>query len=485
MFSNQLNRYKFFYYGILTLALVLGIIQLLHNRSLWLDEAALALNLMDRGFAGLLVPLDHYQIAPILFLLISDFFGSLGQYSEISLRIFPLICFIASLPLAYAWSEKISGSKTTALALMAFLAVSLRLLEFSNELKQYMGDFLVANLFIYAAVIWRIQKRKHLIKMIALGLIAVWLSNIAIIMMVSLIIYFFFFKTPSKAAFYRLLLLSSIWMIGFAVYYFSFIANHPSGDHMQNYWEDYFMPLNIFSFEWLQFMYLQTEMLFGKLLSFYPLWPLAAALAVIGVVQLAVKKQWAYLVLLSAPLIIHFSISALHLYPIDTRLTLYLLSILGFMVMYGIQLLANWVLPNFRYKAAFKLGPIAIALIPLILKFPIEKEELKQGLRYVSENKAAGDDMLLDNRAYYPAMYYTRREVMKLNRDNLFSNSGDISRFANDERQEFWVVFSHLYKDESNKYRDEIKIDSLSKQFTIIDSKRFEGTAVYHLKAIN
>jgi hypothetical protein len=52
----------------LALGIAARMAQYLGNRSLWLDEAYLALNILSRDFSGLLRPLDHHQIAPPLFL---------------------------------------------------------------------------------------------------------------------------------------------------------------------------------------------------------------------------------------------------------------------------------------------------------------------------------------------------------------------------------------------------------------------------------
>jgi hypothetical protein len=49
---------------------VLRVLQYLYNRSLWNDEAGLALNIVGRSFAGLLQPLSYGQAAPFGFLVV-------------------------------------------------------------------------------------------------------------------------------------------------------------------------------------------------------------------------------------------------------------------------------------------------------------------------------------------------------------------------------------------------------------------------------
>ena len=51
---------------IIGLGIILRLVQYLYNRSLWLDEASLALNVIEKSFSGLLQPLGYDQMAPPL-----------------------------------------------------------------------------------------------------------------------------------------------------------------------------------------------------------------------------------------------------------------------------------------------------------------------------------------------------------------------------------------------------------------------------------
>ena len=76
---------------------VLRLVRYAHDRSLWGDEARLALNLRDRSFTGLVHPLAYIQAAPTGFLLAEKVVVRALGDSEYSLRLLPLAAGLASL----------------------------------------------------------------------------------------------------------------------------------------------------------------------------------------------------------------------------------------------------------------------------------------------------------------------------------------------------------------------------------------------------
>ena len=85
---------------------LLRIVQYATNRSLWLDEAAFARNVLDRSFAQLLLPLDYLQTPPMGFLLLEKLATSALSGSEYALRLLPLLAGILSLFLACAVARR-------------------------------------------------------------------------------------------------------------------------------------------------------------------------------------------------------------------------------------------------------------------------------------------------------------------------------------------------------------------------------------------
>src|SRR5438132_4168306 len=70
------------------IGIALRVAQYAANRSLWVDEAWVALNLIERPLSGLTTHLSFNQAAPIGFLLVERIVAKLLGFSEYALRLF-------------------------------------------------------------------------------------------------------------------------------------------------------------------------------------------------------------------------------------------------------------------------------------------------------------------------------------------------------------------------------------------------------------
>ena len=120
---------------------------------LWGDEAMLAMNFLDRDYAGLMRPLDFHQVAPLLFLWIELTAVKLLGFHEWSLRLFPLLCSLASLFLFHRLARLLLRGTALVLAVGIF-AVTYSGLRYAAEVKPYGVDLMVSTLLLLLAVRW-------------------------------------------------------------------------------------------------------------------------------------------------------------------------------------------------------------------------------------------------------------------------------------------------------------------------------------------
>ena len=126
----------------------LRIRQYVFRRSLWNDEAALALNIVQRGFVDLLRPLRFQQGAPIGFLWVERAAVDVLGKNEYALRLFPLLAGIAGLVLFALIARRVLSPWATPFAVLLF-AVLQPLVYYSTEVKQYGVDVTAALLIAY------------------------------------------------------------------------------------------------------------------------------------------------------------------------------------------------------------------------------------------------------------------------------------------------------------------------------------------------
>jgi hypothetical protein len=140
-------------WGFLALGIAIRAVRYLLCFPLWNDEAMLAVNFLDRGYRGLLQPLDCGQVGPPLFLWLELAAVRLLGFNEFSLRLFPFASGIAGL-LAFRYLATMLFRGSAAVVAVAIFAVSYPGIRYAAEAKPYSSDMLVAVVLLALAAKW-------------------------------------------------------------------------------------------------------------------------------------------------------------------------------------------------------------------------------------------------------------------------------------------------------------------------------------------
>jgi hypothetical protein len=135
------------------IGVLLRVVRYLSKSPLWCDESMLAANLLDRGYLEMLRPLDYRQVCPVLFLFVELTAVKWLGFSELSLRLFPFGCGVASVFLFRHVAGRLLRGEALLFAVAVF-AVSSWPLRYAGEVKPYASDLLVALAVLALAVEW-------------------------------------------------------------------------------------------------------------------------------------------------------------------------------------------------------------------------------------------------------------------------------------------------------------------------------------------
>src|SRR5258706_3723570 len=231
---------------LLLVGFVLRIRQYLTGRSLWIDEAMLALNIVNRDFAGLFKPLDYDQGTPLGFLLVEKFFNILLGKSEFVLRLFPLMMGLAALWLFYLLLKR-TTSGTGLLLALALFALNPRLVYYSSEVKQYIVDVAVTIglLLMTERLFDEHPSKKYFIRFTLVGLLALWFSHPALFVLagIGLTLVLVYLKRQDYISLRLALGMGSIWVLNLVFLYFLILKDLRQNTFMQEYWQDAFVPM--------------------------------------------------------------------------------------------------------------------------------------------------------------------------------------------------------------------------------------------------
>jgi uncharacterized membrane protein len=123
---------------VLATGAVLRVLQYARARSLWLDEAMLANNVIELPLTQLMPP-HLFKVAPFGFLAAEKLVISILGTSELAFRLIPLLAGLGSLVLLHVATREILGGHERLLALASF-ALSPPLIFYASEAKSDSSD---------------------------------------------------------------------------------------------------------------------------------------------------------------------------------------------------------------------------------------------------------------------------------------------------------------------------------------------------------
>ena len=411
--TKKLNFQDFIIVLLLAAGVVLAIIQFIFNRSLWNDEASLALNIIEKSSQELFKPLDYQQVAPILFLQVEKLFSLIYPNSEMGLRFFPLICYLAALFTFLKLLRILLKNQVAIIFALSLFIFNPTIFYYSSEVKQYMGDVLVVIAIYYLLRKNYNTENTRLFALSIAGSVSIFLSNVTPIILFAVgtfLAYEYFFV--SNRSVIPLLKPFGLWVSFFSVYYVYFVYQHPNRDYMIMFWSKLgtFMPANPFDASFYQFLNRFFHDVFNSLLPFGIAGTVLFTILLITGLAIKIKqKDMGFLVLTLLPIFLHLVLSSFQLYPVSPRLILYFTPLLILIVSSGLDGLIQKVHINispYFWWSALMLILVFTGTQFFREGFPFQRREIKKSIDYIQQNMKPNHQLFVDRTADRVFRYY-------------------------------------------------------------------------------
>ena len=396
------------------IGVALRIWQYAANPSIWVDEAAIARNVLDRQPSELFGHLDYGQIAPPGFLLAVKLSATLLGCSEYALRIVPFVAGIASPALFYYVARSFLRPVATIAATLMF-SMAVPLVFFSANLKQYSSDVAITLLVIGIALRLRPSpltlRTACVFAFIPVPLLFFSQAAVFPLTIAGVVVFTDAFLERRPDRWHRLaVVVSWVAVVVAAVAYSSSAMTSVDNVFLHRLWENAIMPRE----GEIQWLWTTVKNIFGPLRPslvdgslHYAKPGLFALLAGIGGVTLFASSP-ALGTLVVGPVVLTLVASLFHAYPFGVRVDLFLLPLLLLAVVAGADYLAQLLI---RRRAGeytpLLLLPFAITTL-LHQPPPHRPEHLRPVMQYVSDHWKAGDALWVYYGAGQAFEYYSK-----------------------------------------------------------------------------
>ncbi len=457
--SRHDNLYNIAIYLILVCGLILRSYQYVFNRSLWFDEATLALNIVNSSFFELTQPLSYDQGAPIGFLFIQKLFISAFGNTDYVLRAFPFIAGLLSLILIYYVANAYTKGIGKIVAITLF-SINSSMIYYASECKQYSSDVMVTLLLLLCAdkCIGPDSRPKNIITLILVGCISMWLSHPAffIISGISLCFIFDIFTMKDQGTRKLFVLTLLIWIVNFVVLYSISFSQLASNSYLVSYWNEYFMPMPPWKNPiWFRHAYSEMYHYLLGLSSRSSIKSVSSLLILVGCATYSIRKRRTAIIIIT-PLLFTILASGLKKYPFYGRLLLFAVPFIFLYIAEGIEQIRIFIAKKHSFVAFCISLSIAILILhsPASqaienLKHPDNHEDIRSVLEYVAHHKVSSDVIYVSYSSIPAFRYYLPKfnlQTVKIvegiaSGSNPNDYAADLQQLKGNSR--VWFIFSH------------------------------------------
>ena len=469
---------------ILSLLLVGGLVRIVsyfQNRSLFMDEANLARNFVEKSFAELFQTLEYGQYSPPLFSCIEKMnLWCLGIH-EYALRLFPLLAGVLMLILFYRLLTYFIQEPLIQWFPVFVISLSPFFIRYSTEVKQYSTDGMIALLLVILAI----QEGKNLVekpqfsqqqfwKWAIIGGLAIWWSMASVFVLAGIGIYFlslsYFLSAPSfSTALVRFSGLFLVWLISFGSYFWLLLRQDIQQDHLQAYHQNWFPPFFPLSIEELKGWWMIFRSFLKTAIGYTGL---AIFLGIVGLIAgglFCIKMKNTKAILLFVPIISCWVAASFHFYSLIPRLILFLIPFLLIIIGIGLQ----WIFRQLPFWGKLILIGLLLMVASLQKGYedfwkPYRVAAIKPLLKHLSQHYQKEDLLYVDNEAvaafYFYAQLHQDYRQLPLPTAIIYAKwneqpNADKLAIHQSSHRRVWLLYAHLMsKEAQDRLRREAKM---------------------------
>ncbi|HSW89841.1 MAG TPA: glycosyltransferase family 39 protein [Patescibacteria group bacterium] len=473
-------------HAIIFVGILLRLREYFANRSLWVDEALLALNIIQRSYRELLEPLSANQYAPVGFLYVEHTLSKIFDGTELALRLFPLISGILAIWFFKKLADQFFTPKYSLLALSLF-AFSDILIRYSTEVKQYSTEVLVGIILYLFFLKKEPNSAKKWLMTIFVGFLSLLFSHAAIFRIFTVgVVEFFASKKKLEWGTYTVILaVLFILLYGHdasSAYRDSSFLNEWSYFHLLFFYPPFFL-------DNLRIFWSMITQILGPISAWF-----GATLAFFGGYSLIIKKEFRKLTLLVMPFCLALVASGFQKYPFTLRTFLFSVPFLTILIVKGLEFVHARLSSELRNKLTILLflalvfNSCLVAIVHVVS--PRQVEELRPVEDFYESHKQPNDLTYVYYAADAPFHYYAWRYQIPLQnlmiggtaRKNWHQYLTEIESMHR-PGQRFWIIFSHVIVGTYTNYgplsEEDYIVNFLNSEGGLITSYHAIGASAY------